>query len=366
METVGSKSHALRPVGDHDGAGRDEFREVSIYAVANVLLRHFRTIVAVAIIVAVVAAARAALRDPIYRASASFMPQDNSANGVQGLAALVGQRVQVSSAQSPDFYVVLLRSRELLSRIVRDTFVVAEHDGRRENFVDLFHIAGATEQEREEHGVTALRSMTSAASDKITGMVTLSAASKWPSVSLALANAMIVGINEFNQRTRQSQASAERKFVEAQLSTANAELQAAEDDLESFLTSNKAYDNSPQLALRQDRLRRRVVQKQAVANSLTTAFEDAKIRQIRDTPVISIVESAVMPVTPEARGRLKSVLLGAVVGVVLATILIFVAEVTRHARISDDPDAREFFKLMANLPKRLIRWIPARRVSGVD
>src|SRR5436853_279032 len=80
---------------------------------------------------------------------------------------------------------------------------------------------------REEQGVSTLRGMLSTAVVKTTGVVELRVATLWPSVSLQISTALVNGVDAYNQRTRQGQATAERKFVEGRLAVARANLRAS-------------------------------------------------------------------------------------------------------------------------------------------
>ena len=120
----------------------------------------------------------------------------------------------------PDFYSSLLTSRVLLTPIARDTFVVQERGGRRIAFLDLFKIDGNSATRRVEEGVRQLQTIVKPSIVRTTGVVEVSVATEWRSVSLAIANDLLTGVNEFNQRTRQGQAAEERKFVEGRLALA--------------------------------------------------------------------------------------------------------------------------------------------------
>lgn len=132
---------------------------------------------------------------------------------------------------SPEFYASLLPLRTLLLPIARDSFAVEEMNGRRIAMLDLLGIPGGptATARREDAALKALRRMVGVSTVKTTGVVTLTVKTRWRSVSLAIATVLLNGVNEYNQRTRQSQAAAERKFVEGRLALAGADLRAAED-----------------------------------------------------------------------------------------------------------------------------------------
>jgi uncharacterized protein involved in exopolysaccharide biosynthesis len=292
-----------------------------------------------------VAAVLAFSRPTLYSATASFIPQgaDPGRSGLAGLAGQLGVALPATNqGLSPEFYVKLIRSRELLKGVVRDTLVVQELSGRRIPFLSLFDIEGSTANRREEEGVRLLMTMIKASATKATGVVEFSVATKWPSVSVAIATAVVTGINDFNQRLRQEQAGAERKFVEARLTITGSDLRATEDRLEDFLRTNRQFASSPDLTFQRDRLQRDVTLKQQVYTSLTQAYEEVRIREVRDTPVITLVEEPSMPTLPEPGGRLLSVLLGLLFGGFLGVVSAAFSESVIRGRRAGDPYAYEF------------------------
>ena len=339
-----------------------EDHDVSIYDIGATMLRSRWRIVRWMVGVAVLFVLPVLRKPAVYRASASVVSQGSGVSGAQSLAALVGQRGLVgSSNESPEFYVMLLRSKELLVPIAHDTFSVSEERNRRVAFKDLFEIEGTSPLVSDERAYAALQGMTTAAADRMTGVVSVSARTPWPSVSKAIASEMVDRLNAFNQRTRQSQAAAERKFVEGRLALATQELRLAENRLEAFLTSNKQYQNSPQLSFAQDRLRRDVAIKQNIFSTLTDSYEEVRIREVRDIPVITVVESPRLPAAPEPRGRLTRAVLGAVVGGVIAVLLVLVSEMLKRGRATEDAKAAEFFRIAFEIRRSLVGWIPGAR-----
>jgi uncharacterized protein involved in exopolysaccharide biosynthesis len=285
------------------------------------------------------------MKPALYLASASFIPQ-GADPGRSGLANLAGQFgvVLPSSSQSlsPDFYARLLRSRELLLPIVSDTFAVPEIQKPRIAFLDLIEIKDQPSKRREEKGIRELTKLISATVSKTTGVVEFSVATRWPNVSLAIARKLLSGVDDFNRRTRQEQAAAERKFVEGRLVVAGEDLRAAEDRLEEFLRNNRQFASSPDLSFQRDRLLRNVSLKQQVFTSLTQSYEEVRIREVRDTPVITVIESPAVPTVPEPRGRIVRILLGLLLGGLIGSLFAFMSETMARRRHAGDPTADEF------------------------
>src|SRR5690606_31231281 len=105
----------------------------------------------------------------------------------------------------------------------------------------------------------------------------------WPELSELLNRELLNLVGEYNMQRRQSNAAAERSFVEARLEESRHELVGAESDLKSFMEQNRRFDEAPQLRLEAARLQRRVDLRQQVYASLAQAYEQARIEEVRNT-----------------------------------------------------------------------------------
>ena len=349
-----------------EGEWEDDGDEVSIFAIGALLVRNRWRIVRWAFAGAVLALALSWTRPALFRASASFIPQGADASRA-GLASLAGQfGVSIPSGGSgqsltPDFYLRLLKSRELLGRVARDTLVVPEMGNRRVAVEDLLDIDPGPAKVREEAAVDKLSRRIGVATSKATSVVEFGVGMEWPSVSLAIATTLLDGVNEFNLRTRRDQAAAERKFVEARLAVATTELRAAEDRLQRFLQGNRQFV-SPDLQFTRERLQRDVMLRQQVFTSLTQSYEDVRMREVRDTPVITIIDQPNVPSMPEPRGRGIRTVFGFLAGAVLGALVVFLRDVMAKRRAEGDQATDEFLSAVGEVKGEMLRRV--RRLAG--
>ncbi|MEX2466904.1 MAG: Wzz/FepE/Etk N-terminal domain-containing protein, partial [Gemmatimonadota bacterium] len=317
--------------------------EISLWEVLAVLLRRRGVIVASTFVVAALAVTFALLRAPSFSTSASFQPQGTEASQSQllALASQFGVNVGAGGGElSPAFYAELLTSREILLRVAESDFQV---EGETVRLVDLLEIEDDTEALRLKQAIEWLReSAISVQTGRETGIVTVEVATDWPDLSFQIAERVLHEVSRFNLETRQSQAATERSFIEARVDNAQRDLQEAENELQAFLQANRQFQDSPELAFQYERLQRNVSLRQQVYTTLVQSFEQARIAEVRDTPVMTVLQPPFMPPGPDER-RLKLFLaLGLVLGAMGGTVLAFVVEAfTRPG--SGDP-AREDFQ----------------------
>jgi uncharacterized protein involved in exopolysaccharide biosynthesis len=345
---------AADPVAVHRG---DE--EISLLALGSVFLRHRMLIAAFALLGAVVAFLFAITGPKVYVSTVTFIPQA-SQQPTSGLALAASQLgIVVPSANGawrPSMYIELLGSRELLEPIARDTLTVAEQRNRRFTVVDLLKIKAPNRGLQTEFAIKQLRSMIVPTEVKTLGGVRVKVATAWPSVSLALANRVVKGINDFNIKTRRSEAGEELRFVEEQAVEAESALRSAEDRLQAFLQSNRVI-GSPELSFERDRLQRAVSLRQELQTSWLKSREDARIREVRDIPVITVFEAPRLPLLREPRKSAQKAILGGIVGGILGVLIAFISQMGAAARREHGEDARQFFDLVEEAKPKFLRKV---------
>ncbi|HSH75128.1 MAG TPA: Wzz/FepE/Etk N-terminal domain-containing protein, partial [Longimicrobiales bacterium] len=234
--------------------------EISLWEVLAVLLRRRGTIALTTIFTVGAAVALALLGAETYTTEASFRPQgsDASASELLALASQFGVAVPGGGGAeeaSPAFYADLLGSREILSRVAGRDFAV-EGVGSA-SLADLFEIEGDTEELRLEDAIEVLReNVVSIETGRETGIVTVEVQTEWPDLSQEIARRLLEEIARFNLHTRQSQAAAERVFIQERVDSARNALLEAESEMQGFLQANRQWENSPDLTFQHDRLER--------------------------------------------------------------------------------------------------------------
>ena len=328
--------------------------EISLLALASVLLRWRKVIAMLAITGGILGVAKGLTATRVYQSTAIFLPQESSESGLAAAAGQFGIRVPATGAWGPLLYVQMLRSRVLLEPLANDTLVLPEMDGRRVSVLELLRVGEAEPARRLDNAVRALQRLIGVEEIKSLNAVRLNVTTQWPSVSQALAERLMQGINRFNFQTRQSQAAAERQFVEKQAAEAEQTLRVVEEKLQNFLERNRIV-NSPELTLEIDRLQRDITLRQQLYTGMMQSTEEARIREVRDTPVITVLETPRVPVMGQPRNSLGKGILGAMFGALLGAVIAFAARAFARARGSSSEEAQEFFRLLHEAKPRFRR-----------
>lgn len=258
-----------------------------------------------------------------YASEASFLPtsrKGQTPGGLAGLAEQLGVGLAGSDAtQNPAFYVDLLKSRPILEQLVDARYAIAP--GRAVMYTDVNALRGDTQALRREAAIARLKRELDVALAPRTGVVTVRLETLDAELSRLMLQRTLDLLNQFNQSTRRSQASAERRFTEGRLAESRAELRAAEDRVTEFLSRNLALDNSASLRAEEARLQRELSTRQGIVSTLAQAYEQARIDEVRDTPLLTVIETPERAVRPVSRGlvpkTLVALLLGMLVGVLV-------------------------------------------------
>ena len=301
-DAVRSSSPRLQPGRTilEDDAGP----QPTVGEVLGLLRRHRLLVVAWCALCALVILVATLLRGPSFTARTSFIPQSRRNSSLAaGVAAQLGFALPgQDQTQSPNFYADLATS-DLVLGAVADSGV-ADASSHRIPLTGFFKVDEDDRRVARARVITALRSRLSTNVVQKTGLVELAMRTKDPTVSASLLTRILAELERFNQGSRRSQAAAERRFTERRFDEVRAELNTAEQRLVSFLERNRDFENSPLLRFEHDRLQRDVQLKQQVFQTLSQAVEQARIDEVRDTPVLTVIEPPSPPPVRDRRGLL--------------------------------------------------------------
>jgi len=332
-------------------------RVVTLTGLAATMLQSRRLLILFAFLGAAAGVAAARLPQATFTSSASFTPQGDGQSGMGNLSGLAGQfGIQVprsSVSQSPEFYEELMRTRTFLSPILLDTYGTGTDVA---SLLDLSKVGGATQAERLDLVLEWFRgAVFSSSVSTSTGVVSIGVKTNWPRVSQAIAERLLQGIREYNLSSHQTQARVERQFLQTRVEDAREELHSAEAELQTFLEQNRQFENSSVLRFQHDRLERQVLARQEVFNGLVQAYEQARIQEVRKTPVITVLDSPDLPARRDARNTVLKAFLGLITGGMLGTMIALARAGTGDVT---DPDAQALLTAWSETKRD---WIVLRR-----
>ena len=314
--------------------------EFSIEELRRGVARRWRWLILAPVATALIGAATAWAWPKTWTATTTFVPEQalgsNNAGilgALGGIGSLLGDASGGASAlsklkdgPSTEFFADVLTSTELLSATLRTPFIDSASASAARPLLDILDVSGATPERRFGNALRKLRRKVLVVVSRKSSIVNLSVTLTDPQLSASVANRMLALLNRFNLERRQRSSTEQRRFSELRLATARIELDSAERAKQSFLDSNRNYYESPRLMARFDQLDRLVIVKEGILIGLTKTYEESRIAEVRDTPLLTVVDVATPPDRPVQRPLLwggyacgAGALLG-VVGVLLAAL----------------------------------------------
>ncbi len=210
-------SDALRPgVRSSTSERGAEEAGISLWWYASVVLRRWRLVVLVPTLVAAIVAVSSLLSARQYVASAAFVPQEppSAQSGLGELARQFGVAAPRANASSPQFYADLLVSREVLRDLILTSYSVGSGSDSSVDLLQYFHIGLPNRDDAVVLAIRRLRRVLSVRTDRNTGVVTFEVRTDIPTLSVRVVGRLLELVNEFDLHRRQTQARAEREFVE--------------------------------------------------------------------------------------------------------------------------------------------------------
>jgi uncharacterized protein involved in exopolysaccharide biosynthesis len=341
---------------------------LSLFQIANLLMRSRYLLLILPLLGAITGAAYSLAQPREYKATASFVPNGADASGSQlsSLAAQFGFSVSSGQpGQSPQFYGDLLVTRDIL----RDA-VLTRYPLRASRPANLIHAYGLDEPGKVsnapghsplDEAITTLRAAVNTDVGLETGVVRVSVLSPEPKLSEAILDRLLRLTQEFDLTKRRTQASARRQFAEARLRDARTDLRHAEAALEEFVNHNRLFQNSPLQELDHARLSQELALRQQLYTALLQTYEQARIDEVRNTPVITVLETPDGTATAQSRGTVRRILVCAVLAGLLGLFIALLRETVRSARSSRDAEFAEFLSLRETFVRDVRRLVPFGR-----
>jgi len=239
-----------------------------------------------------------------------------------GLAAQFGLGVPLANSRSPQFFADVIESREVLLRVLElDWKQLTGSSDKYSRVLDYFAEPQADSLRQISTGLRKMRARVATTVGGRTNIIQVDLTGPDPEVSVRLLEAMIASLDHFNRATRHTQARERREFAEVRLAEATDSLGSAESTLRVFLEKNRSYRESPGLNLEYETHQRRINAAQELVTSLRHEFEAARLAEVNDTPVLTVLDPPSLPAQKVAPSRVLWMLGGLALGLLAFAVL---------------------------------------------
>ncbi|MGI8401296.1 MAG: GNVR domain-containing protein [Gemmatimonadaceae bacterium] len=318
---------------------------------------------------------------PVYRTQVSFVANSSSGSRLPaglaaaavgplaGLATQLGVSSGADPSESPNFYMQLIQSRELLTRLLQSKFRDPRGATARDSarLIDILRFRGSDPQRKLEKGIKKISKAITGGYDINTNLVWVEVDTQWPDLSAAIANRTIDLVTNFNKEQRVSRVRSKRVFLEGRVANAKADLNAAEDHLRQFNEQNRSWRSAPSLVFDEQHLQREVDGASELYLQLQRQYESTLLDEVNDAARISVVDTAIAPRKPEWPDYPTLLLSALATGLFLGLIMAGTAAVLADWRARNPRSSTHLsstFRAVRRDIRNVFKRTRARRVNG--
>lgn len=270
-------------------------KPIDSYYLLALLWRKKKTIALTVTITTIVVLGVSFLLPKYYKATAVLIPETDQsklaglAGNLSSIASIAG--LSVGEVPMEQLYPAIIESETVLHNVILHKYRSVEYS----NPVDLIQYwkyDDNSEAMNFQEALKKLRQELDVSVDKKTNIVSISILMKEPQLAADVVNLVTKELDDFMRTKRKTSASEQGRWIETRLVEVDSSLKVAEEKLKVFREKNRHPENSPELLLEQGRLAREVDTKTAVYTSLEQQYELARIQEVKNTPVVNVMDMA--------------------------------------------------------------------------
>ena len=169
--------------------------------------------------------------------------------------------------------------------------------------------------------------------ERLSGYMTLRVTMpKDPELAANIANFLASALDNYNREFQVSKATEQREFIDGRLQDVEIDLHMAEAAVVEFTQSNRAYQSSPTLKQRYDKLQREVSAQTSIWVELRRQLEMAKIDEHKELLSIFVLDDAYPPVRPSSPRKVLAAGLALFFGGAISLFFVLVREQLRSRK----------------------------------
>jgi len=279
------------------------------------------------------------------------------------VASQLGMGIPSNPTSSPQFFGDVLRSREIVGEVLQARMPDPRSNRSTDSaaVLEFYSKNKGTPAKRADDAQKKLLRESSVSVNPRTSIIELHVSSRYPTTAAFTARQFVAALNRFNLETRQSEARRRRQFVGDRLKEAQDSLARAERLLQDFLLTNRGdLRGAPTLEAQYERIQRQIQGYQDLYTNFRREFETARVDEINDTPVITVIDTAAVPIKRSSPRLGLTMVAGAMLGLLIAIGLLLThgyLERLRRQRPGDYDQFRELRRIF-------LRTLGVRRANA--
>ena len=248
-----------------------------------------------------------------YSAGISLFPADNTSSGtdqLQSLALTAG----INIGRSDQNYNItdVAKSRRIAEKVIANKWentvngnqnLINYWNFEEKGYLSKFFKSTVSDENTLNSALEKYFSLLSVNEDRRTGLIQVNIEMESPFLAAEIANFIGSEIQIYIQKQNSAQAAKEKLFISDRLVVVKSELEDLEDNLKNFKERNRGYEASAELFMKFSQKLREVEAKQQVYVTLQKQLELARINEVKQTPIINILDEAKPPVNKSRPSR---------------------------------------------------------------
>jgi uncharacterized protein involved in exopolysaccharide biosynthesis len=300
------------------------------------ILRDWRTVFMYALLAGLATGAIVFVVPDAYVARASLVidtpDKTTLPSGIAQFAGQLGLLGLEDQNRSPMFYRDLMSSRRVLTSLLTTSIQGPGGGNALEPVYRVYDRTADSLSPREtEELLRRLNRRLQTTVDARTGAIRVALEGPTAREVAETLDSLLSLTNAFAVTNLRSRARARRQFAEAQVSQAKVDLEQSEDSLRQFYERNRRIADAPALQFEEARLRRRIDLRQEIYLTLNRELEQARLDEVRDTPILNVIDPPVPPARHEKPQRRVLTIIGAFFGALAAIAGIVIQRSRRYA-----------------------------------
>lgn len=332
-----------------DKIGQSNREPVHIHRIVETLWNYRKRIATITFIFILISLGYAILLPNQYTAVTTMLPESEDRGlgqfaQLSGLMSLSG--FPVAPVSETYLYPELMKSEAILRDVVYKLYNT-EKFNEPVDLIRYWDIGGNSEHEKFQKAIQILREVVLSISiARDSRIINLEAETNDPNLSADIVNTIADNLGQYVLNQRRTRASQQRQWIEKRLGQVESELRDSEDSLKDFRESNRRISDSPELMLQQERYIRDVEKFSAIYLELSKQYEMVRVQEVRDMPVVQVLDPASPPAKKSGPERRRILMLGTLFGLFTGVLSVYV---NRLLKISDDENKTLAHKISSDV-----------------
>lgn len=238
------------------------------------------------------------LSRPFYAAEVKLVYVEETGMGVTqlmtgGSASTALRSLGIGGGGDAVMLPEILRSTAMLTQVLSDSVT---YSGRSMPLSEVYLLDKLNEPHAFDKLLDKFRKVyLQAVYDSRTDVVRLQVLAPDQVIASRLANRMAELLNDRLVRNSTERARRQKSFIEDRLGQVQEELRLAENSLRDFRLENRSVQDSPSLRMIEAQFAREVALSEQLYTTLAAQYELARIEEVKNLPVIDVIDPARVP-----------------------------------------------------------------------